>query len=507
MATKTAKPKQSRPVLKVPVGATVKVVTDDPGDTKSTLGGESVYAEVGTTGLKRFGGMVQDEFLPELRGKRGVRVYTEMSQNDGSIGSVLRATEDLIRSVEWTVEPGGTTSEDLQARDFLWSCMGDMSHSWNDFISSIITMLPYGWDWEEVVYKLRQGPRPESGEVAPSKYEDGRIGWRKMATRSQESLYDWMLDDNGGIRALRQQGLPDLAIRVIPIEKSLLFRTRRNRNNPEGYSYLRTSYLAWYMKRSLQEIEGMGAERDFTGALIVKLPARATAADKDKALKLIENWKIDEQFGAVVPDGWDVNLINSPGNKQIDTDKAILRYQAEIMMSFLAQFIRLGQVKVGTQALVTGQRDFFYLAIKAVCDNIEETLNMFAVPPLIKLNDFGDLTDFPRIVHGEVGQTDVEVFIEAITKIANSNPGFLGNFSPSDVAYVRKVLGLAPVSGEKLDPEEQAEESAQDALRGRNGSTPAKNNKDDEIDGDDEEDDEDDDEEDDVAKKKVKAAS
>ena len=122
-------------------------------------------------------------------------------------------------------------------------------------------------------------------------------------------------------------------------------------------------------------------------------------------------------------------------------------------MSFLAQFIRLGQVKVGTQALVTGQRDFFYLAITAIADNIEETLNRFLVPTLIRLNDFGNLTDFPKIVHGGVGQTDVETFINAIRDIANSNPAYLGPISGDDVKFVRQVLGLPPVREDLEDDE------------------------------------------------------
>ena len=32
------------------------------------------FAEIGSTGLKRFGGEVQEEFDPNLRGIRGVRV-------------------------------------------------------------------------------------------------------------------------------------------------------------------------------------------------------------------------------------------------------------------------------------------------------------------------------------------------------------------------------------------------------------------------------------------------
>ncbi len=439
-------------IIKIPKGAIIKVVVNE-GDVKVPSG---VFAEVGATGLKRFGGIITEDFLPELRGRRGARIYTEMASNDGSIGAVIRATEDLIRSVGWDVELGGSSSEDATAREFVRTCMSDMSLSWADFISSTVTIITYGWDWEEVVYKQRLGP---SGDPI-SKYADGRIGWRKMAPRSQDSLLRWELDDNGGIRAMIQQALPDMKERKIPIEKSIHFRTRRTRNNPEGYSFLRNSYLAWYMKKSLQELEGIGAERDFTGALIIVLPERATAADKDKAVEMIEKWKIDEQFGAVVPHGWDVKLIASPGNKQIDTDKSILRYQAEIMMSFLAQFIRLGQVKVGTQALVTGQRDFFFLAVKSILDNISETLNRFLIPPLIRLNDFSDLTDFPQFSHEEVGQTDVEVFINAIRDIATSNPQYIGRVTGDDVKHVRKVLGMAPLPEEELAEIDEKKEQA-----------------------------------------------
>jgi len=440
--------------IKIPKGAQIKVIVNEGESISKRLGGESIFAEAGVTGLRRFGGLISEEFLPELRGRRGARIYTEMSSNDGSIGSVIRATEDLIRSVGWTTELGGPSPEDALAREFVTTCMGDMSLSWTDFMSSTVSMIIYGWDWEEVVYKLRVGPNGNP----PSKYNDNRIGWRKIASRSQDSLQRWDLDENGGIKAMIQQALADLKERRIPVEKSVLFRTRWNRNNPEGWSFLRPSYLPWYMKKSLQEIEGIGAERDFTGALIVNLPERASTMDKDKAVALIERWKIDEQFGAVVPNGWEVKLIASPGSKQIDTDKAILRYQAEIMMSFLAQFIRLGQVKVGTQALVTGQRDFFYLAIKAILDNVQETANRFLIPPLIRLNDFGDLTDFPRLVHDEVGQTDIETFINALRDIALSNALYLGKIGSEDVKFIRKVLGLPPLQEEEGEQDEEEEE-------------------------------------------------
>ena len=52
--------------------------------------------EQGKTGLNRWGGNISEEFLPELRGIEGVKVYREMSDNDDIIGAVLFAIKILI---------------------------------------------------------------------------------------------------------------------------------------------------------------------------------------------------------------------------------------------------------------------------------------------------------------------------------------------------------------------------------------------------------------------------
>ena len=48
--------------------------------------------EIGGTGLRRTGGTVYEEFLVALRGRRGAKVYREMSENDPVIGSILYKT-------------------------------------------------------------------------------------------------------------------------------------------------------------------------------------------------------------------------------------------------------------------------------------------------------------------------------------------------------------------------------------------------------------------------------
>ena len=60
--------------------------------------------ELGRIGQRQFGGVIYEEFLPELRGKRGIAVYNEMSENDDIVGAILFAIEMLIRQCSWNVE-------------------------------------------------------------------------------------------------------------------------------------------------------------------------------------------------------------------------------------------------------------------------------------------------------------------------------------------------------------------------------------------------------------------
>ena len=45
--------------------------------------------EMGRIGQRRYSGVIYEEFLPELRGKRGIETYREMSENDDVIGAIL----------------------------------------------------------------------------------------------------------------------------------------------------------------------------------------------------------------------------------------------------------------------------------------------------------------------------------------------------------------------------------------------------------------------------------
>lgn len=183
--------------------------------------------EVGRIGQKRYGGVFYEEFLPELRGRRGMAAYSEMAANDDLVGAILYAIKMLIRQVDWNVAPGGASEKDQEAADFVLECMADMQDTWTDTISEILSFLTFGWSAHEIVYKRRCGSSRDPR--LNSKYSDSLVGWMKLPIRSQESLYQWEYDENDNLIAMTQMPPPNFELITIPAEKLLFFRTESSK--------------------------------------------------------------------------------------------------------------------------------------------------------------------------------------------------------------------------------------------------------------------------------------
>lgn len=385
--------------------------------------------EIGRVGQRRYGGIFYEEFLSELRGRKGAEVFTEMSNNDETIGAILFAIEMLVRQASWNVEPGGSTAKDREAAEFVKSCMDDMQQTWIDTISEILSFLTYGWSFHEIVYKRRMG-RTKDNRTS-SKYDDGLIGWMKLPIRSQETLYQWEYDDQDNLIGMTQMPPPDFGLITIPMNKAMLFRTRSRKDNPEGRSILRTAYRSWYFKRRIQEIEGIGIERDLAGLPVITTPEGMDIWDKDdedmNAIRagleaMVKNIRRDSTEGLVLPFGYTFELASTGGSRQFDTDSIIARYDTKISQTVLADFIQLGHESVGSFALSSDKTNLFSMAICAFLDIICQTFNSQGIPALIDINGdhFAGVTDYPRLTHGDIEDVDlatVATFIKDMTSI------------------------------------------------------------------------------------------
>lgn len=374
------------------------------------------FGEIGRSGLNHWGGEIREEFLREFRGKEGRKLIREMRDNDPIIGALLFAVQMMIRQakphVRPAIEPKTTTTtvkkgkrvfrlikEDPTSKqakevaEFVQSCFNDMSETWEDTVSEILTMLEYGWAWLEVVYKKRQGPSRDP--KTNSRFSDGRIGWRKMPLRSQDSLKRWVLDETGGVQGMIQKTTDNREI-TIPIEKSLLFRTTHNKNNPEGRSVLRNIYKPYHFKKRIEEIEGIGIERDLAGLPVLIAPEGidlwdeadpvATAVRREAEI-IVQSIRRDEQEGVLLPFGWNLSLLASAGKRNFDTTTVIGRYNNSIAMTMLGDFIVLGHNnRYGSFALSSSKTHMFAVALGGWLQAIAAVFNRYAIPRLLEVN-------------------------------------------------------------------------------------------------------------------------
>lgn len=414
------------------------------------------FTELGTTGLRRAGGFVLEEFLPQLQGTKARQAFREMSDNDPIIGGILLAFNEVIQRLDWHIEkPEEANEEEVAAYEFLDSAFNDMEESWDTTLSSILSMLIYGWSVLEVVYKIRGGKSKDP--VRNSKFDDGRIGWRKLPVRSQDSFFQWNFGKNGEIEGMVQSDITT-GMHYIPANKWLLFRTSEWKNDPEGISMLRKAYTSWYYKKRIQEIEAIGIERDLAGLPVVYAPQEWFAAEADEAtvgsLRAIQNMvtqiKRNESEGVVIPYITDENgnkvltleLLSSGGSRSFDTGAIIDRYNKMIATSMLADFVLLGQGSVGSFALGSQKVESWQMIVESIAKGICEVFNKQAIDKLLALNGM-ELEYPPRLAFGSVAKADLASLAPYIRTLADS--GILTMDDMDLEAWAREQADMPPV--------------------------------------------------------------
>lgn len=386
-----------------------------------------IMAERGRSGLQESGGYIYEEFITKLRWPQAGAVYQEMSSNDPVITAVLFCCRMLMRQVAWHVKPHSDLPADMEAAGFVESCMNDMSETWVDFIDELMSYFPYGFAYHEIIYKRRLGSKSGSGKRGSSKYDDGRIGWRKIPGRRQTTLSNWEFADDGSLMGVWQT---DGGKRMfLPISKCLLFRTTAANSNPEGTSFLRGAYRPWYFKKHIEEVEGIGIERDLAGLPVIIAPPGLDLDNKEDpkaqesrraAVRLVTSIRRDRNDGVVLSDGWNLKLLSTGGSRQFDTNSIINRYDQRIAITLLADIIMLGADKVGSFALAKVKQSLLATALDAQLKSICGVLNQYAIPRLFDLNTFPGITGLPYFECDPVVTPDLTELGNFIGKLAGA---------------------------------------------------------------------------------------
>jgi hypothetical protein len=378
-----------------------------------------LFSEKGTLGLKYSSGVVYEDSKEDLQWPNSLKTYRQMKY-DATVASAYNAITSIVSTLDYTAGFETTPEAELsdsqkRQRELISSCMKDMDVSYSAFMKESCTKLLYGFSVFEKVFKYREG---EDGKHS-SQYDDGKIGWAKLAPRSQDTIKEWKFDKK--VRKLTHvvqdltaftgrtlaRQLSFTSEKKIPMKKVLHFTHNSTRGNPEGSSVLKDCYIAWRYKTSWEELESNIGSRDLNGIPVFELPPEYMAEDAPEGMQAvyqfakdaINNLHVSESAGLVIPKlidpiskenlfGFHLESVGGGGGKSYDTESIINRYENKILMTFLADVLKMGQDSTGSFALSDNKTNLFQVGIEAILKETLEVVNRQLIPETLKLNGF-----------------------------------------------------------------------------------------------------------------------
>lgn len=424
--------------------------------------------EVGALALRVFNGVTQDELRRELNWPNSITTYKQMSDHS-AINAPLTLFSNIIAKATWVYKPPeNATEEEKNQVKIINQMMGDMEHSWGDFIQDVLSSNVFGFCVNEKVYRKRY-------KANGSMYDDGIIGWKKLPIRVQESISKFIFSEDGNDVIGVQQNLSainDIYNRFsrksnlinIPRSKFLLFRTGKHRGDPFGKSPLRDAYLAWRFLTQLEELEALGVAKDLNGIPVLRLPPQVLSADgspenQDQRLyfeNAIRNLQVGEQMGIILPalydeqgkSLYDIELLSTDGKKNFDLNKIKEYYRGLIFISLFADILLQGNANTGSFALGSIKNSLSGAYAERLISNIAEVIQNDLIRQTYEINSWP--TDrMGKLDFDNLDNTDIESLSKYLQRVASV--GLLEK-DRAVLNAVRQGIGIDPLP-EDLEPQ------------------------------------------------------
>src|ERR1022692_4481636 len=215
------------------------------GDNKPKPSSRKIGDVIGAAGTIIFNGfIVYEEYLDDLIGIQGLKLYDTMRKGDATVKQALNVVKLPILSAEWRVQSATDAPKDQLIADFIDYNLFNI-FPFDDLMRQILTMLEFGFSLFEIIYAIV--------EFEGQKY----IGLLELSWRKQTTIWQWAMDDGSfGAKQFVPGGV-DGGFKQIPGDKLLLFSNEREGNNYAGISILRSAYKHFYYKDAMYKIDAI----------------------------------------------------------------------------------------------------------------------------------------------------------------------------------------------------------------------------------------------------------
>lgn len=417
----------------------------------------------GGSGRANYGGFLeQEEYNPELRGRRGLSVFDKMYRTDPDIRRVVWMCMNPIAGGTWSVEPFGgdeATDEDIEVAEATeWALWEFMRPNWTGHLTEALPVgirsgfAPFEGIWDTVEWNGRK-------LIAPS----------CLDLRLPRTIWRWN-QDGPKLVSIEQQ-LPTGGNVVLPAEDLVYYRWGAEGDNWAGTSLLRPAYKPWFFKDRLERLDVIKAERQATGIPMCYPPQNASPEQRTQMEEMLSSLRTSETAYMIAPGpkaehidpkeaatlGWTIEMLghNKAGEGATDL-KPSLEYQSDkIAAAFIAEFMRLGQGSApgGARATADVQQDPFLAAVEGIAGVIETAINDSIVKRFVALNFAVD--NAPKLRMSLVDSTSLTELADYVQKLATAGALNIDNELED---YLRNRADLPPANAEERAKREAEDE-------------------------------------------------
>lgn len=445
------------------------------------------WSEIGSSGLRAYAGYITEAYTKKLEWPSCCDEYNRIWRSDPEIGiakTVIQAFASRM-SLSFTLPERDEqpSDDDKRACDFADQCLEDLEGGASAWISSCLSrVLFYGWGWWEAPPAMRDPNwKPPDDDPWRSNYDDGLIGFRRLAFRHYKSFSNWEMDESNrrvtGIVQIDPYG----KIVTIPLDRSLHVKFG-DLDNPEGLATMEAIWRMERVKYGLEVVFGIGAEHT-AGHLSVTsekgpLDDQAKAAIKAAARNIMS---AHEGNYAAWPAGYKGELVDVPfqgGTVVLDA----IRYWGILKLAILnMQWMALGTLSpYGSYSASEDASNFFVAWFNAVAAGIVKQADeqigkrLFDYP--VNKAAFPGMTRRPVLqvtpVQKDIKLADMGQFLTSVQTagMALGDDDWLAvrrktEFLPDTLPEVETIAEPAPneIEGEEIEIEPEAEEAEMQA--------------------------------------------
>jgi hypothetical protein len=351
---------------------------------------QQLSAELGISGTTNWAGDVLSESNAELihqsaYGQPGSRTWGEWEtivRTDPDVACALDFTAAQLRDARVDVKEADETVMPDRAlakaqADFVRAQLLEvMEPGWPEVIQQMTRgPLGYGFSLHEVVLEYGKNPSLPNGGTG--------VVLKKLAERLPVSIdINGWLEENGELVAVKQLGqLRDgrgFGNVTLPASKLLLVSWNRSGNNYRGFSAFRSVWYICKIRRHLLKLTGIALTREGAGiptAVASDAKTALTPKQRRSLQKLLSNLVYHENAAVVMPAGWDLKWVFSPGANKGHVIEAWERLGMVILRQLSAQQVTLGSGATGSRSVGEVHNQVADAFAQGIIANIEGVLN------------------------------------------------------------------------------------------------------------------------------------